>query len=145
MQSSDARILRGAAIPTCLAGLAAAIVCGTVAGSEGVIAAVMGTALVMVFFSISLVAVAYAGRISPQAMMPAALGSYVLKLLVIYAALAALKNVTIWHPRSFAWTVLALTLVWVFAEARGLIKSKMLYVDDPQDPANSASNRRADG
>jgi ATP synthase protein I len=145
MQSSDARILRGAAIPTCLAGLAAAIVCGTVVGSKGVIAAAMGTVLVMVFFTISLVAVTYAARISPQAMLPAALGSYILKLLVIGIVLTALKNVTIWHPRSFAWTVLALTLVWVFAEARGLIKSKMLYIDDPLDPAAQAGNRHADG
>jgi ATP synthase protein I len=131
MQSSDARILRGAALPTCLAGLAAAVVCGAVAGSRGVIAAIMGTALVVIFFSISLVAVTYAARISPQAMLPAALGSYIVKLLVIYAALAALRDVTIWNQRAFAWTVLALTLVWVFAEARGLMKSKMLYVDDP--------------
>jgi ATP synthase protein I len=132
MQSSDARILRGAALPTCLAGLAAVAVCAAVAGSKGVIAAIMGTVLVVVFFTISLVAVTYAARISPQAMLPAALGSYVVKLLVIYSALAALQGVTIWNQRAFAWTVLALTLVWVFAEARGLIKTKMLYVDDPK-------------
>jgi ATP synthase protein I len=140
MQSSDARILRGAAIPTCLAGLAAAIICGAVAGSKGVIAAIMATALVMIFFTISLIAVAYAARISPQVMLPAALGSYIIKLLVIFAVLAALENVTIWHPRAFAWTVLALTLVWVFAEARGLIKSKPLYVDEP-----TSLDRSADG
>src|ERR671915_1428726 len=140
MQSSDARILRGAAVPTCLAGLAAAAVCGVAVGSKGVIAAVMGMALVMVFFTVSLIAVTYAARISPQAMLPAALGSYVVKLLVIYAALAALQDVTIWNQRAFAWTVLALTLVWVVTEARGLIKTKMLYVDDP-----ATLDRSADG
>jgi ATP synthase protein I len=145
MQSSDARILRGAAVPTCLAGLAAAAVCGVAVGSKGVIAAVMGMALVMVFFTVSLLAVTYAARISPQAMLPAALGSYIVKLLVIFAVLAALENVTIWNPRAFAWSVLALTVVWVFAEARGLIKTKMLYVDEPAADLDAAGGRGVDG
>jgi ATP synthase protein I len=144
MQSSDARILRSAAIPTALAGLVAMVICGALVGSKGLIAAIMALAMVTVFFTISVVAVAYAAKISPQAMMPAALGSYVLKLLVLSVALSAFKNVSVWSPKAFAWSVLALTLVWIVAEARFFLRTKILYVDEPAGSDADAPAERAD-
>ncbi|RAY15756.1 hypothetical protein DPM19_08240 [Actinomadura craniellae] len=133
MQPSDARILRSAAIPTALAGVLAVVLCGVLSGSKGVIAAIMALAMVSIFFTISVLAVSYAAKISPQAMLPAALGSYIIKLLVLSVALSALQNVTVWDTKAFAWSVLALTLVWVVAEARYFLRTKIAYVDEPAD------------
>lgn len=131
MQSSDARILRGAAIPSALAGVAATLVGLLVAGSKGALGAALGSVTVIVFFSISLVAVSYASKVSPQAMFGAAIFSYVGKLIVLFALLGLFRDATAWHPKVFAWTVVALTLIWLGVETRALIKLKIPYVDDP--------------
>jgi len=128
MESSDARIFRGAAIPTALAGVVAALVSLLLAGPKGLFGSLIGLAVVVVFFSISMVAVNYAAKVSPHAMMAAALLSYAVKLLGMFALIAVLKNVTIWNPKAFAWTVIGLTLVWILAEARATIKLRTPYV-----------------
>jgi len=128
MESSDARIFRGAAIPTALAGVAAALISLLLAGPKGLFGSLIGLAVVVVFFSISLAAVNYAAKISPQAMMAAALLSYAVKLLGMFALIAVLNGVTIWNPKAFAWTVIGLTLVWILAEARTTIKIRAPYV-----------------
>lgn len=129
MQSSDARILRGAAIPTGLVGVAIILVSLLVAGTKGALGAAIGLAVVVVFFSISVIAVSYASKISPAAMMPAALGSYLIKLVAMFALIALLAGVDVWNTRAFAWTVIVLTLVWTFAEARTSFKHKHLTVE----------------
>jgi len=128
MESSDARIFRGAAIPTALAGVVAALISILLAGPKGLFGSLIGLAVVIVFFSISMVAVNYAAKISPQAMMAAALLSYAVKLLGMFALIALLNRVTIWNPRAFAWTVIGLTLIWILSEARATIKLRAPYV-----------------
>jgi ATP synthase protein I len=129
MHSSDARILRGAAIPSVLAGLVAAAVSLVLAGGEGALGAAIGAVVVIAFFSISVLAVSYASRISPQAMFGAAVFSYIVKIFGMFALVIAFEGVTAWHPRAFAWSVIALTLVWIGAEIRATVKAKTLYVD----------------
>ncbi|MBX6768518.1 MAG: hypothetical protein IRY90_15425, partial [Actinomadura rubrobrunea] len=53
MHSTDARILRGAAIPSGLAGLAAIAAAVPLAGTKGALGAALGTVVVLAFFSIS--------------------------------------------------------------------------------------------
>jgi ATP synthase protein I len=128
MESSDARIFRGAAIPTALAGVVAALISILLAGPKGLLGSLIGLAVVVVFFSISMIAVNWAAKISPQTMMAAALLSYAVKLLGMFVLIALLNGVTAWNPRAFAWTVIALTLVWILSEARATIKLRTPYV-----------------
>ena len=128
MESSDARIFRGAAIPTALAGVVAALISVLLAGPKGLLGSLIGLAVVVAFFSISMIVVNWAAKISPQTMMAAALLSYAIKLLGMFALIALLNGVTIWNPRAFAWTVIALTLVWILSEARATIKLREPYV-----------------
>ncbi|WP_258572508.1 hypothetical protein [Actinomadura parmotrematis] len=144
MHSSDARILRGAAIPSGLAGIAAIAVALLLGGAKGALGAAIGTVVVLVFFSISVVAVSYASRISPQMMFAAAAFSYIAKVLVMLVLVAAFQDVTAWNPAAFAYTVIALTLVWIGAEIRHTVKTKQLYIDEPQRPATPAAEVSAD-
>ena len=131
MQPSDARILRGAAIPSALAG-AVAIVAGLLlGGSKGALGAAIATVVVIAFFSISVVAVSYASKISPQMMFAAAVFSYITKIFVMFALVALLKDATVWNPQAFAWSVIALTLVWIGAEMRASMKIKAIDLDTP--------------
>jgi ATP synthase protein I len=47
----------------------------------------------------------------------------------MFALIAGLNHVTVWNPRSFAWTVIALTLVWILSEAYATVRFRRPYVD----------------
>ena len=138
MESSDARILRGAAIPTGLAGVAAIVIGLLVAGSKGALGAAIGLAVVIVFFSISVFVVNYTAKISPGTMMMAGLLSYAVKFIVVLGLVIALHDVTFWNPKAFAWTVVALTLIWIMAETRATLQVRVIELAPGKEPAKSA-------
>ncbi|MFI7451771.1 hypothetical protein ACIBQX_30040 [Nonomuraea sp. NPDC049714] len=129
MQANDVRVLKSAAIPTLAVGVVAVVVALLAAGGRGALGAVIGTLLVAVFFSISVVAVSYAARVSPQMMAIAAMVSYLVKVIVIMVMLVTFGDTTLWNPQVFAWSVVVCTIVWTAFEVRAFIKTKMLYVD----------------
>ena len=88
MPSHDARIIRGAAIPTAVAGLIAAVIAAAVVGTKGLIGAVFATLLVMAFFSSGQVALDRLTRNNPQIMMAAALLVYTTQILLVAVVLA---------------------------------------------------------
>lgn len=130
MESSDARILRGAAIPTAVAGVVAAVIGLLAAGPKGLLGAAFGVVVVLVFFGISVLVVA---RISRQLLMQAALLSYAVKLIVLFGLIIAVKNVGFMDPKAFAWTVIGLTLVWIMAETRVTLSIREPYVQPFSD------------
>ena len=83
MLASYALIVRRSAAVTAAVAAVMVAVSAAVAGGKGVIGALLGTALVAVFFAISVIAVSAAARVSAQAMMITAIGTYVVKILVL--------------------------------------------------------------
>jgi ATP synthase protein I len=138
MESSDARILRGAVIPTGLAAAAAIVINVLAAGPSGALGAVIGAAVVILFFTISVVVVSYTAKISPQTMMLAGMMSYGVKFVVVLGLVVAFRHTTVWNPRSFAWTVIALTMVWVVAETRASLQVRVIELAPGKEPAKSA-------
>ncbi|MDX3108198.1 hypothetical protein AB0J35_14705 [Nonomuraea angiospora] len=129
MQANDVRVLKSAAIPTFAVGVVAVAVSLLTIGGKGALGAAIGTLLVGVFFSISVVAVSYAARVSPQMMAIAAMVSYLVKVVAIMVVLASFRDTTVWNTQAFAWTVVVCTLVWTGFEVRAFMKTKLLYVD----------------
>ncbi|GAA3835931.1 hypothetical protein GCM10022226_67040 [Sphaerisporangium flaviroseum] len=143
MQDNDLRILRAAAIPTALVGLIAVIVAAFLSGSKGALGAGLGVLVVAAFFTISLIAVAYAGRISPTMMMAAAMGTFFAKILVLAVTLEYFEDATVWSPSAFGLTVVICTICWTIGEARGFLKLRMLYVDpDVKVPGRLEENKK---
>ncbi|MEW2355839.1 hypothetical protein [Spirillospora sp. NPDC029432] len=140
MHSSDARILRGAAIPSGLAGIAAVAASLALAGTKGALGAAIGAVVVIVFFSISVIAVSYASKISDQLMFAAAVFSYITKIFAMFALIIALDGVTLWNTKAFGWSIIALTLVWIGAEIMATTRAKTLYVDPEPSVPNGAAN-----
>jgi len=134
MQSTDARILRGAAIPTALAGVVAVLTGLLIAGGKGALGSAIGVALVLVFFTLGMLVVSYVSRLSQQLVMAAGLFGYLVKLVAVFALVAALNHVTVWNARAFGWTVLSLTIVWLAAEVNATINAKTPYVDPGRGP-----------
>jgi ATP synthase protein I len=129
MHSNDARILRGAAIPTALSGLVAIAAGLLLAGGKGALGSAIGVAVVLVFFSLGMLVVSYVAKLSQQMMMAAGLFGYLVKLLAVFGLVALLNRVAIWNTHAFGWTVLALTVVWLAAEANATINAKLPYVE----------------
>ncbi|MEV4353897.1 hypothetical protein [Nonomuraea sp. NPDC049625] len=129
MQANDVRVLKSAAIPTFAVGVVAVAVSLLTIGGKGALGAAIGTLLVGVFFSISVVAVSYAARVSPQMMAIAAMVSYLVKVVAIMVVLVSFRDTTAWNTQAFAWTVVVCTLVWTGFEVRAFMKTKILYVD----------------
>ncbi|PZG16037.1 hypothetical protein [Nonomuraea aridisoli] len=129
MQANDVRVLKSAAIPTSVVGVIAVAVSLLTVGGQGALGAAIGAVLVGVFFSVSVVAVSYAARISPQMMAIAAMLSYLVKVIAIMVVLSVFGDTTAWDSRAFAWTVVLCTVVWTGFEVRAFVKTKMLYVD----------------
>ncbi|GAA5071514.1 ATP synthase protein I [Thermocatellispora tengchongensis] len=129
MQANDVRVLKSAAIPALVVGLVVTVVSAFLTGVDGALGGALGVLVVGLFFLISLVAVAYASRISPTMMMAAALGTFFTKVLVLALVLSSLSDVTVWHPTAFTWSVILCTIAWTFGEARGFMKLRILYVE----------------
>ncbi|GAA2422836.1 hypothetical protein GCM10010191_38320 [Actinomadura vinacea] len=140
MHSSDARILRGAAIPTGLAGIAAVAAGLALAGAKGALGAAIGAVIVIAFFSVSVIAVSYASKISAQLMFTAAVFSYIIKIFGMFALVVAFEGVTAWNSKAYAWSVIALTVVWVCAEIRASTKLKTPYVDPAPATGTAAAS-----
>lgn len=129
MDTTDARILRGAAIPTLLAGAVALAACGLLAGAQGTVGAALGTVTVLLFFGISILAVSYSARVSPQLLMPVAMFTYLVKVFAMLGLIALLRDVSWMHGKAFGFTIVGCTVVWLAFEIRVFVKTKMLYVE----------------
>ena len=128
---SGTSILKGAALPTALAGVVALLAGLLFGGPKGAAGAVLGTVVVVAFFSISAYVVDWASKISPQTLMLAGVASYVVKVLGMMILISALRDVTLWNTVIFGWTVVALAVVWIVAEFRITLRTRRPYIDEP--------------
>ncbi|GAB3888479.1 hypothetical protein GCM10027612_29090 [Microbispora bryophytorum subsp. camponoti] len=65
MQANDVRVLKGAAVPTLIVGLLAALIAVFTTGAKGALGAGIGLVLVAAFFTVGLVVVSWAAGSRP--------------------------------------------------------------------------------
>ncbi|MEU3681044.1 hypothetical protein AB0E99_08995 [Streptomyces sp. NPDC030592] len=129
MPSNDVRTLLQAAVPTAAVGAVAAVVSGVVAGGQGAIGAVVATVVAMLFMGIGLYVLQRTAKSLPHLFQAMGLMLYAAQILLLFVFLAAFKNTTLFNPRSFAITLVAVTLAWIAAQTRAHMKAKILYVE----------------
>jgi hypothetical protein len=134
MSSPDARILRGAAIPTAVAGVVAIAIATVVVGSKGLLGALFAVLLVVGFFGFGQFALDRLTRDNPRIFMAAALLVYTTQILLVGIVLGAFKGTTLFDTKVFAFTLLGCALIWTAGQVRGAMKVKLLYVV-PETPA----------
>jgi ATP synthase protein I len=141
MLAKYAIIVRRAGALTAIAAAIMVAASAALVGVKGLYGSLLGVALVIVFFGISVLVVGRAAKISPQAMMVAALVSYLVKFIALAIVLSMLHGVTALSGRALGFTALVCILVWSAAQTITAIKVKMLYVE-PEEPAKPASPAR---
>ena len=92
---------------------------------------VAGLVVVALFFSVSAYAVAAAGRIADSLTLPAALGTYLIKVVLLGVLLVALRDRPWLDPRAFGLAVVAGTFAWTGMHARRVWTGQIYYVDPP--------------
>lgn len=132
-QGIDARVLRMAGGVTLVVGVIATIIGTILQGTQGLIAGICGTLLVLVFFSAGQLVLGWVLANNPQMALTFAMVIYLVKIGALLVLLLLLQDATFFAPKVFAATVLACTLAWTIAEVWLFNRTKVLYVD-PEGP-----------
>jgi ATP synthase protein I len=127
--SFDVLMLRRAAVATLAVGVIATIIGTVVAGSKGLIAGVLGTVIVIVFFTAGQALLSRVLKNHPESALMVAMGIYLGKIAVLLVLLLVLQDATFFAPKVFAATIVAGTLAWTFVELWAYSHTQVLYVE----------------
>jgi ATP synthase protein I len=133
MSAYYAVILRRSALLTAPVALLMIVLGAILGGTKGLLGAVIGVGLVIVFFGISVLVVGRASKVSPQAMMAAAVGTFVVKILVLIILLSTFQNSTAFNSRWFGLTVIVCVIAYSAAQMVSAMRLKMLYVEPDRE------------
>ncbi len=94
MSTQYARVVRWSIALTSVVAAVAVVLCAVLGGTKGAYGALIGVGVVTAFFAISIVVVGRAARVSPMAMMVAALATFLGKIVAFMIVLAILRHST---------------------------------------------------
>ena len=129
MLANYARITRWSAVLTAIIAAVMIGVSAAIGGSHGLIGALLGVALVAIFFGIDILVIGRVARISPQAMMLAGIILYLFKIIVLAIAVRALGGTSFFNAKLFGLTAIVCILAWCAAQVFTSVKFKALYVE----------------
>lgn len=89
----------------------------------------VGLVIVAAFFSVSAYAVAAAGRVADSLTLPVALGTYLIKVLLLGILLVALRDQPWLDPQAFGLAIAVGTVAWTAVHARRVWTTQVYYVD----------------
>jgi hypothetical protein len=107
---------------------------GLLAGWADALGVLVGAAIVTAFFCVSGLVIAWAGKIDDTFTLPAALGTFAVKALVLYAVLSALPADGWLDRRALAWAVIVGALLWSAVQLRWVWTRQLYYVSPPSPP-----------
>lgn len=122
-------ILRRSAMVTAVAALVMIVLSAIVGGSKGLVGALLGVGLVIVFFGISAAVMNWASRKSPQVMMVTAMSTYLIKILVLLFFVVKYSGTTAFNGKAFGFTVVVCVVVYTAAQAMVSARLKVPYVE----------------
>ena len=129
MTTQYARVVRWSMALTSVVAAVAVVLCAALGGSKGAYGALVGVGVVTAFFAISIIVVGRAARANPMAMMIAALGTFLGKIVAFMIVLALLRHSTAFNGKMLGFTALACILAWSASQVITSMKLKMLYVE----------------
>jgi hypothetical protein len=130
----DLAFLRAGLLVTVPLTAVAVVVVGLVQGWGSGLSVLIGAAVVTAFFGASGLVVTWAGRVHDSYTLPAALGTFLVKMLLLAALLHALPADGWVDLRVLGWTVVAGALLWSGVQARWVWARPVYYVTPPSAP-----------
>lgn len=129
MTTQYARVVRWSLALTSVVAAVAVVICAVLGGSKGAYGALIGVGVVTAFFAISITVVGRAAKINPMAMMIAALGTFLGKIIAFMIVLALLRHSTGFNGKMLGFTALACILAWSASQIITSMKLNLLYVE----------------
>ena len=129
MTTQYARVVRWSLALTSVVAAVAVVLCAALGGSKGAYGALIGVGVVTAFFAISIIVVGRAAKVNPMAMMVAALGTFLGKIIAFMIVLALLRHSTAFNGKMLGFTALACILAWSASQVITSMKLNMLYVE----------------
>lgn len=129
MTTQYARVVRWSVALTSVVAAVAVVLCAVLGGSKGAYGALIGVGVVTAFFAISIMVVSRAAKINPMAMMVAALGTFLGKMIAFMIVLALLRHSTVFNGKMLGFTALACILAWSASQVVTSMKLNLLYVE----------------
>jgi hypothetical protein len=130
----DLAFLRVGALVTAGLTAVAAPVTGLLGGWDDAVAVLVGAAVVTLFFAVSGLVIAWAGRHGEAFTLPAALGAFLVKIVLLAVVLQSLPADGWVDRRTLAWAVIAGTLLWTVVQQRWVWTRRLYYVTPPAPP-----------
>jgi hypothetical protein len=134
----DLAFLRVGLLATLAVTAVACVVMGVLSSWADALSVVVGAAVVSVFFGVSGLVVTWAGRVHDSYTLPAALGTFMVKMLLLVAVLRALPEDGWVDLRVLGWTVVVGALLWSVVQARWVWTKPLYYVTPPAPPTPAA-------
>jgi ATP synthase protein I len=129
MLANIAPMARRSAAVTAIAAAVMVALSAALGGHKGAIGAAIAVVVVAAFFGLSVLALSRAAKVSPQAMMLAGMGTYLVKIIVLLFLVGRFQNSTAFSPWLFGLTAIVLVLVYDIALIVSFQRTKMLYVE----------------
>ncbi|WP_322754952.1 hypothetical protein [Frankia sp. Cas3] len=117
------------------------VVAGFIRGVAGVVAVVLGLCLVGFFFAASKVAVSVVAQRARALVLPAALGTYLVKIIILGTLLVHLEGSTSIDLAAFAWAIFVGVFGWLGAELWVATHTRVPFYDPTVFQAREDSRR----
>jgi ATP synthase protein I len=132
---SAAEMLRGALVPTLGVGAASAVVAGLFSGVQGVVGALLGLTVVVVFFGLGLLVLRRCAGLEPVLVLLIALGLYAAKVVLIGGSLLLVDAsgllVGVASSMALGVTAILCTLAWTTGQIVGATRARVPLYDLP--------------
>jgi hypothetical protein len=138
----DLAFLRVGALAALAVTAVAVPVTGLLAGWSEALGVLIGAVIVTAFFCVSGLVIAWAGKIDDTYTLPAALGTFGLKAVVLFVLLDSLPPDGWLDQQALAWSVIVGALLWSGVQLRWVWTRQLYYVPPPRPPAPSAEAQR---
>ena|SRR5216683_7428757 len=129
MLASYAVILRRSALITAPAALVMVALSTILGGVKGLLGALLGVGLFVVFFGVSAIAMSRATRHSPQATMVTAITTYLVKIVALLFLVVRFSGTTAFNGKLFGFTVVVCVVAWTTAQVLVSARLKVPYVE----------------
>lgn len=118
-------LLRRASLVTGIAAVACVVVAAVWQGLGSGVSALIGGAIVILFFGARLVVMRRVARSNPHLVMMTALVVYTVKVVVLGVTMVLLSRVDGISGPALGFTVIACAVVWLAAELRGFVTMRI--------------------
>ncbi|MCU1538299.1 MAG: hypothetical protein JWP82_2650 [Humibacillus sp.] len=125
-----AQLLRGSLLPTAVAALGCVVV-GLFSSPRAAWSAAFGAALVIFFFSLTLLVMKRTAELAPTTVMMVVMATYTFKVVVLGVAMFALRDVSWVSGYAVGVSITVCALVWLFFEMRAYRRLR-IFAYDPE-------------